>query len=639
MNKSEKLAPWYRTLQGRIALLAAGAILLSLSASLLGAAPFLVNLPLLTAYLFGGTPLLYGLLRKAIKGEFGSDLLAGISIVTAVLLDQHLAGVFVILMLSGGEAIENYALRRASSVLDALAQRMPHVARRRIDGVSNEIPLSEVKIGDLLEVPPHDITPVDGLVREGNSAMDESYLTGEPFQIRKAPGSSVISGAINGESLLLIEATALPLDSRYQKIAQVIESQASKQVPLRRLGDALGAWYTPLALIIASLAWYFSGDANRFLAVLVVATPCPLLIAIPVAIIGAISDAARRGIIIKNPAALETLTRCTTIILDKTGTLTYGKPGVTSVECAPGISKVEVLRLVGAVETYSKHPLAEAVVRAAKELIPSQIPTLPPISSITELPGKGLSGICEGKRIAVTGRSSATAQGLSLPPPQPGLECVVLIDDVFAAVIHFEDLPRLESHGFVSHLGPSHGITKVMIMSGDREREVQHLGKLVGITDVQGGLSPEEKLRRVFAETQSAPTLYLGDGINDAPALQAATVGIALGSKSDITSEASDAVILEQSLERLDDLIHIARRMRRIALQSAVGGMGLSVLGMGAASAGFLTPLAGAITQELIDVLAVLNALRTASSDESDRHSFVNPGGTTTKTTETTEVT
>ncbi len=615
---SHQIAPWYRTSQGLIAILAASAIALSISANFFDLGSLLVISPLLVAYVFGGLPLLYALLRKALKGEFGSDLLAGISIITAALLDQHLAGVFVILMLSGGEAIENYAMRRASSVLDALSRRMPHAARRRLNGVSKEIPLGQVKIGDLLEVPPHDICPVDGVVKEGNGSMDESYLTGEPFQIRKAPGSLVLSGSINGESLLLIEATILPVDSRYQKIAKVIESQASKQVPMRRLGDALGAWYTPLALIIASLAWFLSGEAHRFLAVLVVATPCPLLIAIPVAIIGAISDAARRGIIIKNPAALETLTRCTTMILDKTGTLTYGKPGVTSLECTAGHSEDDVLRLVGAVEAYSKHPLAEAVVTAAK----AKFSTLPPITSITELPGKGLTGECEGKTIVVTGRGSAIKQGIALPPPQPGLECVVLIDHVFAAVIHFEDLPRLESRGFVDHLAPYHGITKVMIMSGDRDAEVQHLGKLVGITDVQGGLAPEEKLHRVIAETKRAPTLYIGDGINDAPALQAATVGVALGTKSDITSEASDAVILDQSLERVDDLIHIARRMRRIALQSAIGGMGLSVLGMGAASIGLLTPLAGAITQECIDVLAVLNALRTASTDKSDRDSF-----------------
>ena len=306
------------------------------------------------------------------------------------------------------------------------------------------------------------------------------------------------------------------------------------------------------------------------------------------------------------------------MILDKTGTLTYGKPGVTSVECSAGYSEIEILRLIGAVEVYSKHPLAEAILAAAS----AKSIELPPVASITEQPGKGLVGVAEGKEITVTGRNAATKLGIVLPPPQPGLECVTLIDGALAAVIHFEDLPRPESRSFVHHLGPAHGIERIMIMSGDRDVEVKHLGELVGISDVQGGLSPEEKLERVIAETKLAPTLYIGDGINDAPSLQAASVGVALGTKSDITSEASDAVILDQSLETVDQLIHIARRMRKIALQSAVGGMGLSILGMCVASIGLLTPLAGAITQECIDVFAVLNALRTVSSDKNDRDVF-----------------
>lgn len=618
MSVPNRRPPWYKTQQGLIAILATVSILASIGARLGGADPQIISLPLTIAYIFGGLPLLWNLLTKALAREFGSDLLAGISIVTAVFLDEYLAGVFVILMLSGGEAIENYAMRRASAVLDALSRRMPNSARRRTNGTSHEISLTEVRIGDLLEIPPHDIAPVDGIVREGNGTMDESYLTGEPFQMRKAPGSPVLSGAVNGESLIVIEATALSVDSRFQKISQVIESQVGKQVPMRRLGDALGAWYTPVALAIAGLAWGLSGDADRFLAVLVVATPCPLLIAIPVAIIGAISDAARRGIIIKNPAALETISTCRTMILDKTGTLTYGKPAVTNVECSPGFSSDTVLRLVAAIEIYSKHPLAEAIISASKTS-PQELPTA---TSLTEQPGKGLVGICEGKSITVTGRAFATQKGIVLPPTQPGLECVVLIDDALAAVIHFEDLPRPESRNFVHHLGPKHSFTRVMIMSGDRDLEVKHLAQLVGITEVQGGLSPEEKLHRVIAETKRAPTLYIGDGINDAPALQAATVGIALGTKSDITSEASDAVILDQSLESVDALIHLARRMRRIALQSAVGGMALSIIGMGVASFGFLTPLAGAITQECIDIVAVLNALRTVGSTKRDRDQF-----------------
>jgi len=613
-----KPAAWYRTTQGLIAILSCTALVAYGAASLLDLPIALQRSPLYFAYLFGGVPLVFNLLRKISKGEFGSDLLAGISIVTAALLDQYLAGTFVILMLSGGEAIENYAMRRASAVLDALSKRMPHSARRRRDGIATQISLAEVKVGDLLEIPPHDIAPVDGVVKEGSGTMDESYLTGEPFQIRKAPGSTVISGAINGESLLVIEATVLPVDSRYQKIAQVIESQASKQVPMRRIGDLLGAWYTPIAVAIAAGAWMLSGDPHRFLAVLVVATPCPLLIAIPVAIIGAISECARHGIIVKNPAALESLSRCKTLILDKTGTLTYGKPGITSIECASGFSEQQVLGLVAAIEVFSKHPLAEAIVAEAQK----RGIALPPVTSISEQPGAGLVGVIGDKSITVTGRGAATRKGFTVPPPQPGLECVVLINDALAAVIHFEDLPRPESRGFVSHLGPKHGITRIMIMSGDRDVEVQSLGRLVGITEVQGGLSPEEKLHRVIAEAKRAPTLYIGDGINDAPALQAATVGVALGTKSDITSEASDAVILDQSLESVDRLFHIATRMRAIALQSAVGGMALSIVGMGAASFGFLTPLAGAITQELIDVFAVLNALRTVRSKATDRHEF-----------------
>jgi heavy metal translocating P-type ATPase len=599
---------WQQSMQGRIAILSLCCIALSLSLRIVALDQWIVDLPLFIAFVLGGTPLVWGLLRRLLRAEFGSDLLAGISIVTAVLLGEYLAGVFVILMLSGGEALEAYALRRASSVLDALAQRMPHKARRRGKSGSQEVSLSDVVIGDELELLPHDICPVDGVVLEGHGSMDESYLTGEPYRMPKAPGSAVLSGAINGAALLTIRATALPIDSRYQKIARVIESQAGKQVPMRRLADLLGTWYTPLAVALAALAWWYSGDALRFLAVLVVATPCPLLIAIPVCIISAISRCAKRGIIVKNPAALERVSSCRTMILDKTGTLTYGEPALVEVETSAGIVADELLARVAALEQYSKHPLAEAVLKAAQQ----RGIVLPVVASVAELPGKGLTGICLGKQISVTGRGRLAELGIIAPPQKPGLECIVLSDGALAAVLHFRDTPRTESKAFVKHLGPQHQINKVMILSGDRDSEVQHLANIVGISDIQGGLTPEQKLTRVIAETQAAPTLYIGDGINDAPALQAATVGIAIGTKSDITSEAASVVIMEQSLERVDEFLHISVRMRQIALQSAVGGMSLSVLGMGAAAFGLLTPLAGAIAQELIDVLAVVNALRVA---------------------------
>ena len=612
MNTLKAESPWYLTTQGKIALLALSALLLSLLLRILGASEFATNLPLFLAYLFGGSPLVKELFCKALKGEFGSDLLAGISILTSLALTEYLAGVLVILMLSGGEALENYALKRASSVLDALAKRMPHRARKRSSDGVTEVSLEEITIGDHLELLPHDICPVDGRVIEGRGNMDEAYLTGEPYAVEKIPGSEVISGAINGETLLTIEATALPIDSRYQKIAKVIELQSSKQVPMRRIGDRLGAWYTPLAVAIAAISWFVAGDPKRFLSVIVIATPCPLLIAIPVAIIGAISNAAKRGIIIKDPSALEETSSCRTIILDKTGTLTYGTPMLTEVDTSGDFASDDVLHAVSSLEVYSKHPLAEAVREAAK------VKNLKPliVSSVSEQPGTGLRGICEGREIRVLGRGQVTAMGLEPLPHKVGLECHVVIDGKLAAALRFKDVPRLESRTFVDHLGIHHGITKVMILSGDRDVEVRRLAELVGIKDVTGGLSPEEKLNRVILESTHAPTLYIGDGINDAPALQAATVGIALGTKSDITSEAADVVILEQSLVKVDEFIHLSNRMREIALQSAIGGMALSIVGMSFAAFGFLTPLAGAILQEVIDVVAVVNALRTAALNE-----------------------
>lgn len=568
------------------------------------------HIPLYIVLILGGIPLVAELLLKAVKGEFGSDLLAGISIVTAVLLGEYLAGVLVVLMLSGGLTLENFAVRRASSVLEALAKRMPNIAHlKEGDGV-RDITVSEIKIGDVLSVFPHDICPVDGVVTEGHGAMDESYLTGEPFIISKTPGSDVISGAINGEVLLNIRATKLAIDSRYAKIMDVMHATEQKRPRLRRLGDQLGAIYTPVALVIAGLAWIFSGNPERFLAVLVIATPCPLLIAIPVAIIGSISLSARRGVIIKNPAILEQIEKCQTMILDKTGTLTYGKPLVTEQNYFNGFSKETALKFSASLERYSKHPLAGAILDAAQE---AGLPFVEVIK-ISESPGQGLVGTIDHRTVTITSRDKLLQKNrgdiVSLLPQGTGLECVVLVDDQLAAHFRFHDHPRKEGRSFIGHLLPKHNFKDIMIVSGDREVEVRYLADQVGISKVYAGKSPEEKVDIVVEETQKAQTVYLGDGINDAPALAAATVGIAFGQHSDITSEAAGAVILESSLEKVDELMHIGRRMRTIALQSAVGGMLLSIIGMFFAAGGYLTPVWGAICQEIIDVFAVLNALR-----------------------------
>jgi len=606
------------TRQGLIATLALVAIALHLvlryALRLEGAAWgfALADWPLLVALALGGAPLVLELAGNLVRRELSSDLLAGISIVTSVVLGEYLAGTLVVLMLSGGQALESYAVRSASSVLQALARRMPSRAHQRRDGAVVDVPLEGIAPGDELIVFPHEICPVDATVIEGHGTMDESYLTGEPYQLSKVPGVGVLSGAINGETALVIRADRRAVDSRYAKILEVMRESEQRRPRLRRLGDQLGAIYTPIAVAIAIAAWAASGDARRFLAVLVVATPCPLLIAIPVAIIGSISLAARRGIIVKDPAVLERIGTCRIAMFDKTGTLTYGEPRLTDVVAGDGFSADAVLALVASLERYSRHPLAAALLAAAAA---RGLP-LDEADEMNERPGEGLRGRVSGHSLRVVSRKEAAASlgalADRLPPHTAGMECVVLVDGAFAALCRFRDEPRADGTRFIRHLEELHRFERVMLISGDRESEVRYLADKVGIREVHASQSPEQKLALVRAETARAPTVFLGDGINDAPALTAATVGIAFGQGSDITAEAAGVVILDSSLSRVDELLHIGRRMRSIALQSAVGGMALSMVGMGFAAIGWLAPVAGALTQEIIDVVAVANALRVA---------------------------
>lgn len=575
------------------------------------------NWPLWIALLVGGIPLVSELFLGALKFKFGADLLGGISIIVSILLGEYLAGAIIVLMLSGGEALESYALSNASSVLSALAKRLPAVAhRRRADKPDSTdietVPLAELRVGDAVVVYPHDVAPIDGLVIEGHSVMDESYLTGEPFKITKTKGSNVISGAVNGDGVLVIEATHVASDSRYARIMEVMQESQQTRPQMRRLGDQLGAWFTPVALLVATIAWALSNDPSRFLSVLVVATPCPLLLAIPIAILGSISLCASRSIIVKNPVALEQVPSVRTAIFDKTGTLTYGEPTLTKQVVAPNYQANRILSLVASIERYSKHPLANAILKAA-EL--EHLPTLP-ANSVSEEPGKGLTGFVDGHRITVTSRKKALenqASGLNnMPQTSSGLECVILLDGTYVATYQMHDAPRADSKAFVNHLAGNHRITKTMIVSGDRESEVKYLAEQVGIGTVLSQQSPEQKLEIVRAETKQAKTLYVGDGINDAPAMMAASVGVAIGQGSDVTAQAADVVVMDNKLAKVDEFMHIGRRMRTIVLQSALGGMALSILAMLAACFGLLNPVSGAIFQEVVDVLAVLNALRAA---------------------------
>lgn len=570
------------------------------------------NIPLLTTVVACGLPLVWGLLQKMWRREFGSDLLGGVSIITSFVMGEYLAGSIIVLMLSGGEALENYALRSASSVLSALAKRIPSVAHRKTPTGIVDVRLHEVVVGDTLVIYPHDICPVDGVVIEGHGSMDESYLTGEPFEITKTTGSPVISGAINNESSLTIRTTHLAADSRYAKIMEVMRESEQTRPHMRRLGDKLGAVYTPVSIILALFAWGMSGESLRFLSVLVIATPCPLLIGIPIAIIGSISLCARRAIIVKNPLALEQISSCRIGIFDKTGTLTYGEPKLTDQIVASGFVQRDVLALAASLELYSRHPLGLAIVAQAKA------EGLPPLetSQVSEAPGQGLRGVVAGHAVQITGRHKLAERVVSgrelVPPVAGGLECIIVVDDKYAATFRLRDAPRAEGQSFIHHLGTKHQFKRTMIISGDRESEVRYLAEHVGIKEVYAEQSPEQKLAIVRRETAHIKSLYVGDGINDAPAMMAATVGMAIGRNSDVTAEAASVVVMDNSLTKVDEFIHISRRMRQIALQSAVGGMALSLVGMVLAAAGYLGPVTGALCQEVIDVLAVLNALRAA---------------------------
>ena len=596
--------------QSYIALLSVVSIFVYLILSLTKNA--MSDFPLLFIIVIGGIPLFVQIIVKLLKGNIGADLLAAISLIAGVVLQEYLAATLIIFMLASGQMLEYYAMRKASSVLTALVARMPSVAHRKINNQIEDIPLISIRVDDDIVIYPHETCPIDGVGIEGHGSMDESYLTGEPYQISKAPGTFVLSGSINGESLLIVKTTKVSADSRYADIVKVLEEAEQKRPSIRRIADQIGAVFAFVALVFSCIVWYLTSDAMRFLAVLVIATPCPLLIAIPVTIISAISRAAKQSIIIKDPTVLEQLPLCKTAIFDKTGTLTYGKPILTDIFTSQNHTKDNVLQYVASIEQYSKHPLANSLLKAAKEkniiLLES--------SNISEKPGQGLQGVINQHTVVITSRKKLLEMipdcKKLLPKTAPGLECVVLIDNQYAAVLQFHDAPRTESKSFIGHLKPSHKFEKIMLVSGDRESEVTYLANLLNLTKIHASQSPEQKLAIVRQERHKAPTVFMGDGINDAPALTAATVGIAFGQYSNVTAEAAGAVIMENTLSKVDELIHLSLTTRRIASQSAMGGMLLSIIGMGFAATGYINPVTGAILQEIIDVLAILNALRLA---------------------------
>ncbi len=557
-------------------------------------------------------PVLHRIGKELLDGNWSTDLIAAVSILTGIVTGQYLVALIIIVMITGGSILESYAIRRASSALSALAERLPTIAHRVNAGGHEDVPLDAILVEDHLLIFPHEVSPADGVVVKGQGRMDESFLTGEPYEVKKAPGVEVISGAKNGNSLLEIRVLRAPKDSRYAQIMGVMKDSELRRPRIRRLADQLGAWYSPIALVIAAVAGWWAYDWQRFLAVIVVATPCPLLISIPVALIGSISRAARAGIVIRDPAILEEMPNVKTFIFDKTGTLTRGKPQLVDVLPATGVSADEALAQIASLERYSKHPLATPILNAAevKGLV------LLDADEVSEQAGQGLEAKMAGATFAVVGRKQFEGREALPPLPAGHLECLLLKNGQLVAAFHFFDAPRQDTRLFLDHLGPRHGGRRTVLLTGDQAAAAQQLAKQVGIKEVLAAQSPEQKLEFIREANKQGPTLYVGDGINDGPALAAATVGIAFGSASNVTGAAASAVVLEPSLAKIDELLHLGIRLRRIALVSTVGGLALSTIGMGFAAFGYLSPLYGALLQEAIDVLSVLNALRTSLGDD-----------------------
>ena len=561
-----------------------------------------------------GAPVVLATVRGVFRGRFAADLVATLAIVTAVLLVEPLAGLIVVLMQTGGEALERYAERRATDAVRALEEAAPKRAHRIEDRRIVDIDADAIVPDDLLLVRPGELVPCDGIVVDGRSHVDTSTLTGEPVPILAATGAELMSGYVNGEGTLTLRAMRPAVESQYARIVELVRTAQASKSPIQRLADRYAVWFTPITLAVCAVSWLFSGDELRVLAVLVVATPCPLILATPVAIIGGINRAARHQIIVRNGGALERLGDIDVAVLDKTGTLTYGRPRVSRVVPADGFSTAVIYRLAGAVEQGSSHLLARTFVEAA--LVEST--ELPVARNIVETPGRGVTGEVDGHDVAIGSRSFILERypGMlnriaALDSGDGGLRAFVAVDGIPAAAVEWEDRIRPGMRAFFDELREL-GIERVILVSGDHEDNARTVADALGIQEVRGDMLPEEKaevVRQLMVGGHGV--LMVGDGTNDAPALGTATVGIALaGHGGGITTEAADIVLLVDEPERVAETVRVGRRALRIARQSIWAGLGLSGVAMIFAALGHIPPTIGALIQEGVDVAVILNALR-----------------------------
>jgi heavy metal translocating P-type ATPase len=563
--------------------------------------------------LIAGAPVVWRTIARVAGGHFATDIVAMLAIVTAVALRQPLAGLIVVLMQTGGEALERFAEGRASQAVRRLEEDAPRVAHRVTRRGTEDVAVDEIAVDDSLLVRPGEMIPCDGQVSDGRSHVDTSRLTGEPLPLTASAGTRLLSGMLNGEGPLVMRATALSRESQYARIVELVRSAEASKSPLQRLADRYAIWFTPITLVVCGASWLLSGDATRALAVLVVATPCPLILATPIAIIGGINRAAARQIIMRTGGAMERLDRVRVAIFDKTGTITIGRPDVSRVRVVPPHDEREVLRLAGALEQQSGHLLARSVVEAAERLGG----ILPSATDARESAGRGISGTVEGRRVSVgaLGFIRESLEGGSVPEAMDadgtGLRAYVAIDGAVAGALDYADRIRPGASELLDRLRDL-GVRRTLLLSGDSETNARAVARSVGIHEVRGDLLPADKVAEVAElAAREGHVLMVGDGTNDAPALSRADVGIALaGHGGGITAEAADVVILIDDLARVGDAIAISRRTMRIARQSIWVGLTLSGTAMIFAAAGTIAPVLGAVLQEVIDVAVIVNALR-----------------------------
>ena len=547
------------------------------------------------------------------RGDLGLDIVAALSMTAALAVGENLAAAIVALMYAGGQYLEGYAERAARREMTALLSRVPRTAMRHRDGRLEEVGLDEVVPGDRLLIRQGDVVPVDGTVVEGVAVLDQSALTGELLPAQHKIGEAVLSGTTNVGDAFDLTAARLAAESTYAGIVRLVEAAQRSRAPMSRLADRYAVAFLAVTVALAGMAWALTGDAVRAVAVLVVATPCPLILAVPVAIVAGLSRAAKAGILIKGGKAIETLARVRALVIDKTGTLTVGQAKIVSTQAVDHLAPDELLRIAASLDQASKHIIAQTIVAEARAKgLALTVPT-----EVVETPGEGIVGRIDGRQVVVGGPrfvAGKTAEGglstLGRDRAPGALAVAVGIDGKPAGILILADELRAGTELLLKEIRKL-GVERIVLATGDRHEVASFIAAGLSIDQVRSELTPDQKILVVLTERKNGPVMMIGDGVNDAPALAAADIGIAMGARGAAASaEAADVVLLVDQLDRVLPAIGIARRSRYIALQSVIAGMGLSVVAMVAAAFGLLPPVEGALLQEVIDIAVIFNALR-----------------------------